>query len=308
MALILGTTSILAQGAKNIQINEVMTNNTASLQDEFGNREAWIELANKSYSTYNVRGMYVTTNKNVLSAKSVAKRIEMMSMIPNEDERTNLTARKHLLLFCNSNPADGAMHLKAKIDSSKTVWVALYDGNAVDLIDSVTVPVLAANTSIARINDGNTWEIKSKEEVTPGITNSIKAKESKVTKIKREDPYGIGITIMSMCIVFFCLALLYAFFRLFGMYMEHKQNKKDYFDDSSNFKSRSKNVDKNKTSISIKDSTNTNEIDNKTLIAVIAMALADYQDCVHDAESGVITIRQKRTNWNNLVRSITIIK
>ena len=40
------TMAVYGQGAKNIRINEVLTNNTASIQDEFGDREAWIELEN----------------------------------------------------------------------------------------------------------------------------------------------------------------------------------------------------------------------------------------------------------------------
>ena len=34
-------------------------------------------------------------------------------------------------------------------------------------------------------------------------------------------------------------------------------------------------------------------------IAVIAMALKDYQDNLHDEESGIITIRPRHTMWNN---------
>ena len=74
------TTLALAQGARNIKINEVLTNNTASIQDEFGDKHAWIELSNTSYSTYNVRGMYITTDRRVLNKNlTVPQRIKMMS-------------------------------------------------------------------------------------------------------------------------------------------------------------------------------------------------------------------------------------
>ena len=39
--LMISTSTVFGQGAKNIRINEVLTNNTASIQDEFGQREAW---------------------------------------------------------------------------------------------------------------------------------------------------------------------------------------------------------------------------------------------------------------------------
>ena len=40
--------TVLGQGAKNIVISEVLTNNASSIVDEFGQREAWIELENTS--------------------------------------------------------------------------------------------------------------------------------------------------------------------------------------------------------------------------------------------------------------------
>ena len=59
--LMMSASAVMAQGAKNIRINEVLTNNTANIQDEYGQREAWIELENTSFTTYNIRGMYFTT-------------------------------------------------------------------------------------------------------------------------------------------------------------------------------------------------------------------------------------------------------
>ena len=48
---LLSVSGMFAQGAKNIRINEVLTNNTASVVDEYGSREAWIELENTSFTT-----------------------------------------------------------------------------------------------------------------------------------------------------------------------------------------------------------------------------------------------------------------
>ena len=42
--------SVFAQGAKNIKINEVLTINKNSIQDEYGRRNTWIELANIAFS------------------------------------------------------------------------------------------------------------------------------------------------------------------------------------------------------------------------------------------------------------------
>ena len=170
--LLTSTMTMSGQGAKNIRINEVLTNNTASIVDEFGNREAWIELENTSFTTYNIRGMYFTTDRSVLDPKmSVPERIKRMSAIPSGDPRTQIGGRQHLVFFGNSNPMQGKLHLSLPIPMSEPVWIGFYNGNAVELIDSVTVPALAADQSYAR--HGNQWSVKSAENVTPGIENFI---------------------------------------------------------------------------------------------------------------------------------------
>ena len=160
--MLASASAVMAQGAKNIRINEVLTNNTASIVDEFGNREAWIELENTSFTTYNIRGMYFTTDRSVLDPKmSVPERIKRMRVIPNGDPRTQIGGRQHLVFFGNSSPAKGKLHLSLPIPLSEPVWIGFYNGNAVELIDSVTVPALAADQSYAR--HGNAWSVKSAE-------------------------------------------------------------------------------------------------------------------------------------------------
>ena len=149
--LLASTMSAMAQGAKNIRLNEVLTNNTTSIVDEFGNREAWIEVENTSFTTYNIRGMYFTTDRSVLDPKmSVPERIKRMSVIPNGDPRTQIGGRQHLVFYCNSNPSEGKLHLSLPVPTSEPVWIGFYNGNAVELIDSVTIPALAADQSYAR--------------------------------------------------------------------------------------------------------------------------------------------------------------
>ena len=279
------STTVHGQGARNIVINEVLTNNTQSIVDEFGKREAWIELANTSYTTYNVRGMYVTTDRAVLDkSMSAPDRIKRMSIIPSGDDRTSIGARKHLLLFCNSNPVEGKCHLSVRLPMSQPVWIALYNGNGVELIDSVTVPALAADQSYAR--SGASWTVKPVDAVTPGIENFIEVSESKIEKFKREDPYGFAMAIMAMGIVFFCLALLWIFFSLFGMVM-----RKMVKDKPQTVVEPDTTPDEQPTEV--------DDIDMDLYMAVIGMALKQYEDDVHDVESGVITIKPKDTDWDD---------
>ena len=305
--LFAGASSMFGQGAKNIKINEVLTNNNASLQDEFGQHLPWVELANTSYTTYNVRGMFITTNRQVLDKSLTApQRIAMMSPIPNGEKRTSMSGRDHLVFFLNSNPAQGALHLTTPITPGQPVWVALYDGNGIDLIDSVCVPALDTDKSFARIKDGNVnWDVKPVDAVTPGIGNYIEINESKIAKLKRDDPHGFGITVLSMGIVFFCLALLYIFFTIFGKVVTHRKALKKAAS-MQPIKAAVATEEKiheaaHKTKVILKDGLEKGGIDKEIYMAVIALALKQYTDNVHDEESGIITIRHHHTMWNNEV-------
>jgi len=306
--LLLSTTGVLGQGAKNIRINEVLTNNTASIVDEFSNREAWIELENTSFTTYNIRGMYFTTDRSVLNPQmSVPERIKRMSVIPNGDTRTQLGGRQHIVFFCNSNPAQGKLHLSLRVPMSEPVWIGFYNGNAEELIDSVTVPALAADQSYAR--HGNSWSIKSAENATPGIENFIKTDETKDAKLKRDDPYGFGITLLAMGIVFFCLAILFLFFWFFGLIMRNLETAKKVVN-TQPIKPITKTVEvthdlAHATGNILQDGLKTKGIDKEVYIAVISMALKQYQDDVHDVESGVITIKTKDTGWSDEYSQMT---
>ena len=80
------------QGAFSFKINEVVVSNTDGLIDEYGERTGWIEIANTSWGTNNLRSCYLTTNREALNkGLSVPERVKLMSLIPKGDERTNLT-------------------------------------------------------------------------------------------------------------------------------------------------------------------------------------------------------------------------
>jgi Na+-transporting methylmalonyl-CoA/oxaloacetate decarboxylase gamma subunit len=301
-------TTAFGQGAKNIRLNEVLTNNTASIQDEYGQKEAWIELENTSFTTYNIRGMYLTTDRSVLDPQmSVPERIKRMYVIPSGDPRTQIGGRQHLVFFANTNPAQGKLHLALPVPMSEPVWIGFYNGNAEELIDSVTVPALAANQSYAR--HGSDWSVKSAENVTPGIENFIKTDETKDAKLKREDPYGIGITLLAMGIVFFCLLVLFIFFWLFGLIMRHLDTAKKVAN-TQPIKTVTKTVEvthdiAHATGNILQDGLKTKGIDKEVYIAVISMALKQYQDDVHDVESGIITIKSRQTGWSDEYAQMT---
>lgn len=304
LLLTAGPSVMLGQIEKSIRLNEVVTDNTAGLQDEYGHCSPWIEIANVSHTTYNIRGMYLTTDRSVLDKNmSVPERVKRMCIIPNGEPRTNIGGQQHLLFFCNSNLAQGSFYLPLQIEPGKPVWIALYNGNATELLDSVTVPALAENKSYARQDKGvRMWQVKPEDAVTPGISNYIKVSESKIAKLKREDPHGFGISVLAMSIVFSCLALLFIVFTLFGLFMRHRNTAKKVAN-MQPLKVGVKTVEKtteigHKTSVILQDGLKTKGIDKEIYIAVISMALHEYQNNIHDMESGVITIKPKHTDWN----------
>jgi len=296
-----------AQRNSSIKINEVMPDNETSLLDEYGEHSAWIEISNISFSTYNIRGMYLTTDRSVLNKQmSAPERMKRMCIIPSGEKRTELTARQHIVFFANSNPTKGSLHLNLNVPQGEKFWVAIYDGNGVDLIDSVTVPAIPANFSYARETDGSAkWTVRAESEVTPDITNVVGEKESKIAKIKRDDPYGFGITVLSMGIVFACLALLFLAFWLLGLFMgKTSKNAAKKIASVQPMKTVVKTGEKvaetgHKTNVILKDGLHSKGIDKEIYIAVIGMALKQYQDDVHDVESGIITIKHKDTHWHN---------
>jgi Na+-transporting methylmalonyl-CoA/oxaloacetate decarboxylase gamma subunit len=298
--------TMYGQGAKNIVISEVLTSNRASIVDEFGQHKAWIELENTSFTTYNVRGMFITTDRSVLDKNmSAPERISHMSIIPSGDYRTNMGGRQHLVIFANSNPAQGKLHLAVQIPDSVAVWVALYNGNGVELIDSVSVPVLPADFSYARQAD-DSWRKMDTLHVTPGIENAAGNSEkiqTGVDKFKEQDPHGFAMAIMAMGVVFLCLALLWLFFTLFGMLMRHLDTAKKVANKQP-IKPITKTVEKtvevvHKTGNIMQEGLQKKGIDMEVYMAVIGLALRQYEDDIHDVESGIITIKSKSTGWDD---------
>ena len=106
-----------------------------------------------------------------------------------------------------------------------------------------------------------------------------------------------------MGIVFFCLAILFVFFWLFGAIMRHLDTAKKVVN-AQPIKPITKTVEvthdlAHATGNILQDGLKTRGKDKEVYIAVISMALKQYQDDVHDVESGIITIKSKDTDWTD---------
>lgn len=291
--------TVFGQGARSLKISEVVTCNTDGLVDEYGQRSAWIEIANTSWGTVDIRSCYLTTDRAALNENlSVPERIKLMSLVPKGDGRTSLKAQQRIVFFADGRTNLGTLHTNFAFHAEKENFIALFDGNGKTLIDSVTVPVLAENQSYANLYDADkktsVWVKLEAGEVTPGFANRGQGMVAdKVTEFKEKDPYGVAMAIMAMGIVFGCLAFLYLFFRVFGMVVV-------YMSKLARVRAiRKIRESAHKVAVIAKDGKESRGIDMETYMAVIGMALHEYENDVHDVESNVLTIHpDEHTDWN----------
>jgi Na+-transporting methylmalonyl-CoA/oxaloacetate decarboxylase gamma subunit len=133
--------------------------------------------------------------------------------------------------------------------------------------------------------------------VTPNSSNKVEGKvENKVQEFKQRDPYGIAMSIIAMGIVFICLILLYVFFRVLGIVLHR-------IDVLTRVKAiKAIREQAHKVTVIAKQGLETKGIDNEVYVAVIALALQEYEENVHDIESNVLTIvPDDRSAWHNEV-------
>lgn len=278
------------QSATSLCINEVMVNNQTNYQDDYGQQNAWIELFNSSYASVDVRNCYLTNNPAVLDPSlSAPERAALMYPIPKGDTKTKIAPRQHLLFWADAQPGKGNFHTNFALDSVGPNWIALYDANAITLLDSITVPALPADCSYALVNDGVKaagWAIKGLDGtyVTPDTNNLTLDTNEKVTGFKEKDKSGLGMTVMAMLVVFCGLILLFIAFTIIGRTGFHvvKKNAMRSHGIESKQEAKEKAIGR----------------DSGEVFAAIAMALHEYQGNVHDIEDTILTINKVKRNYS----------
>ena len=317
---LLSSAVAVAQGAHDFKINEVYVSvpaccqqkaaeadsaeccaagPVAGYQDEYGETPSWIEIANTSFSTHDIRNCFLTTNRDVLNEDlSAPERIDMMSLVPKGDARTNLNAKQRIVFFADGKVNRGTLHTNFSLKPGEENWIALYDGNGVTLLDSVLVPVLEPGHSYARIynkdKDAFEWVDVAPDQVTPAAPNEIGDNtDDKTAEWKKNDPYGIAMAIIAMSIVFGCLILLFVFFHIFGWVLNRIAKLKRVQGIKQVAEAGEKIV------VMAKEGAETKGIEMENYVAVIGMALHEYMGNMHDVESGVLTIEHHQSAWEN---------
>ncbi len=261
MALVFQITPGYSQSGLDLRINEILVHNDSNYVDDYGNRSSWIEIFNSAYNNVNIGGMYLTNDpKNPKKYR-----------IPTGDPLTLISSRNYLVFFADNHPTRGILHLNFTFED--TNYIALYDVNGRTLIDEVNIPPQVPDITYGRAIDGSEEWIQL-EKTTPNANNYTGAIVTAGEKFVVLDPYGIGLALTAMSVVFTGLLLLYLVF---------KNTRRIYAINLRKIFSRSEKII---SSIS-EDKDISGEVN-----AAIAMALHLYQAEYHDHEEAVLTIKK----------------
>lgn len=253
------------------KINEVLVVNKNNFIDDYGLHQPWIELYNNSPQTIDLRGCYITNDKN--NPKKY--------MIPKGDVLTKIPPRQHVLFFADNTPGKGTFHLNFALDPNKENYLAVYNTDGVTLIDETVIPAgQKADISFALSQDGlaNTWNVSS--YVTASTNNVTMDSNEKIENLEKNDAYGIGMTITAMIVVFVGLILLYLIFKAIG---------------NAAIKAGQRNAAK-AAGVSINE-VNAQPVSGE-VYAAIATALYEFGDDSHDIENTVLTIKKVERRYS----------
>ena len=256
------------------KINEVLVINESNFVDGYGKHHPWIELYNNSAQTIDLRGCYLTDDKN--NPKKY--------MIPKGDVLTKIPPRQHVLFWADNNPSRGTFHLNFTLNSSKENYIALYNTDGVTLIDEAIIPAnQKTDISYGLQVDGvaNVW--KEFIKVTPSTNNVTLDSNEKIENLQQNDAVGIGMTITAMGVVFFGLIMLYLLFKLVG---------------NLAIKIGQRNAEKAAKAAGKVTADSTQEPVSGAVYAAIATALYEFNDDSHDIENTVLTIRKVERRYS----------
>jgi Na+-transporting methylmalonyl-CoA/oxaloacetate decarboxylase gamma subunit len=264
--------SLNAQNVTDLMISEVMADNDSSIVDNYGQRNGWIEVFNRSQGTVSYGGCYFSDDRSNLKK----------SFIPKGDLRTQLGPRQVVVFYASGNSKQGTFYVDFKVRKGTTIYLTSNDGRTV--VDSMAIPAnLPANMTVSKYaHDFRSMDFKTDPNPTqpsPMVINGNGYTETKSQVISRKDPYGLILTLVSVSVVFIALIILWF---LYGTSGDAFQGK---------FKRKKKNKEMTPEIAAAISMALAKEMGGEEY-AAIAMALHQYlNDTVHDMESFVITIK-----------------
>ena len=262
LVLVLAAGRSSAQSVSDLRINEILVINDSNYVDSYGKRSGWVEIFNTAYNTVDIGGLYLSNDPTNPTKYR----------IPTGDPMTKIAPRNYIVFFADGLPTRGIQHLNFTL--TETNYLALFEGNGKTMVDAVKYDVQTPDISYGRLKDGHAkWG--SLDKTTPGSNNYTGEIITSGDKFLVMDPYGVGMAVIAMSVVFGALILLYIVF---------KNTKKIYsFDLKTLFAKRPEEQ------VSLKA---TKEELTGELNAAIALALHLYVSELHDHEDAVLTIKK----------------
>jgi hypothetical protein len=261
-----------AQSSKDLRINEFLVLNDSGYVDDFGVHSPWIEIFNSAYNYVDIGGCYLT---NDLQKPA-------LYLIPKGDPITLIAPRNYIVFWADNKPTHGILHLNFNLENSK--MIALFDSDGRTLIDSVTLTTPKPDISFGRVEDGGLiWGYH--EKTTPNANNQTEPQELGAERIIKIDPYGLGMAVIAMSIVFLVLMMIFLMFKQFSISVARNEKRK-----------------------ALKISSPDDIVVTEEMAAAIGLALHLYQKDMADYENLVLTINKvSRTYspWNSKLYGIS---
>lgn len=268
--VLLFSVGVSAQRTTTLKLNEVLVVNNDNYLDDYGSKSPWIEIFNNSAGSVDIRGCFLTNDKNNPT----------MYMIPKGDVQTKVRPYQHTLFWVDAKPGRGTFHTNFTFDPNKANYLALYDSDGKTLIDEITIPASqTADVSYGLTLDGKgSWGILS--NITPNTNNKTLDSNAKIDKFKTNDPTGIGMTLTAMMVVFLGLIILFTVFKVVGKIAVGITKRKGQKQAGAN--------------------ANVSNVGEEAgeVFAAIGMALHEFTNNMHDEENTVLTIRKIQRNYS----------
>jgi Na+-transporting methylmalonyl-CoA/oxaloacetate decarboxylase gamma subunit len=262
--------SVKSQNAAALRLNEILVHNESNAVDDFGEHSSWIEIFNSSYNTVNIGGCYLTDDLNNPTKY----------WIPTGDPTTKVPSRNYIVFWADNHPTRGIFHINFDLKEGKTL--ALFDANGKTLIDKIEIPSgQKPDITFGRpTNDSNEWVFLEKS--TPGANNDYTKKKSAGENFVEFDPYGIGMTMIAMFVVFSALAILFVIYKNMGRFFIRQS-----------VAAKKLITNEQKPSAVHSEVEMSGEVN-----AAIAMTIHLYQSELHDYENTVLTIQKVSRNYS----------
>lgn len=306
--LLLATGFTFSQKATDLRINELFINNVDNLTDEFGRHVPWVEIFNTSYNSVNIAECYLTNDTSGLAAGDASK----WYRIPKGDPKTLIPQRSYLIFYLDNTPTYGVFHTNFNPqDSLANNYIALISSNGKSIIHFFTYheSLKSATHSYGYRVDYGLDEVEFEGKMvknltelkyfTPGSQNNPEPMASKSEEISKKDKYGLGLTFISMSVVFGALFFIYLFLKLSARFNNKKPSRLKLH---SAQKKNDKNIE------TIETDSKTAVIDNGEELAAISLALHTYLNSAHDHESEVITIETPSAHFSPWSQKSLMVK